>query len=271
MLPEHVGVPFFGEGNFNSINIQIHYDNPLEIENQYDSSGMRFYYVLEPREQEATYLQVGDPLIRLRDVEIGDGLSEWSFDCASTCSSFALGGQPVTVISEGLHMHKSGVRMIHSQIRNGQVVRSAKIDVYDFEHQGNFEPRNVPYEVQPGDSFQTTCYYRDGNTFGLSSQEEMCVAFLLYYPAKRFAFGGSQLPWLCGYGLDFFPPCDARLTNQSVATDDGLGRVFGSSAESCDAESDAPGENETESGGNNVSTVSVLAMAFALAFVATIP
>jgi len=41
---------------------------------------------------------------------------------------------------------------------------------------------------KPGDGFKTFCHYRnkDDITFGLSSQEEMGIAFLFYYPRKLY-------------------------------------------------------------------------------------
>ena len=42
--------------------------------------------------------------------------------------------------------------------------------------------------VTPGDSFRTTCIYdtkgKDDVTFGLASDQGMCISFLLYYPVN---------------------------------------------------------------------------------------
>jgi hypothetical protein len=36
-----------------------------------------------------------------------------------------------------------------------------------------------PFVIEPGDAFQTKCYYDSQNErFGMASQDEMCVAFL---------------------------------------------------------------------------------------------
>jgi hypothetical protein len=173
-LPENVGIPIFGEGETKSIAVEIHYNNPSAIPNQMDSSGIRFYFTFEPREHEAAYLQLGDPLLQLSRTQIGEGLSEWSFECAPSCSNLFLGGDSVTVFVESLHMHKSGTRMVNEVIRGGQVVHSGAVDVFEFSQQGSYRVPTEPFEVRPGDGFRTTCYYRDGTEFGSSSQEEMC-------------------------------------------------------------------------------------------------
>jgi len=54
-----------------------------------------------------------------------------------------------------------------------------------------------PIVIQPGDDIQTTCVYRSEDRtemvyFGDGTQEEMCFAFLLYYP-KENAASASKL------------------------------------------------------------------------------
>ena len=72
MYPDNVGYPFGGEGY---IMIELHYDNPHEIEGKtilytlgknkpcfpgtLDSSGLRVWYTKTPREHEAGILTVG--------------------------------------------------------------------------------------------------------------------------------------------------------------------------------------------------------------------
>jgi hypothetical protein len=176
-LPNNVGIPMLGDGQIKSILIQIHYHNPRSMENQTDSSGFQFYFTSQPREFEAAILEVGDPLVRLSGTPIGEGLSEWTFDCDGMCSSIALGGESVTVLQQSLHMHKRGTRMVNELIRDGEVVHTSAVDVFDFDQQGSYLVPMQPYEVKPGDSFRTRCYYRDGKQFGLGSEEEMCSTY----------------------------------------------------------------------------------------------
>ena len=88
---------------------------------------------------------------------------------------------------------------------------------------GGFQPQQDAYQLKAGDKFRTTCYYKDGSVFKEGSQDEMCIAFLLYYPARKFA----GFPFVCPYPGRF--PC----AEEYVATDlngyEDLGRVFGTS------------------------------------------
>lgn len=132
-------------------------------------------------------------------------------------------------------MHQTGVRMTNEVIRNNNVVHESKVDVFEFDQQGGFSVPQVPYQIQAGDAFRTSCYYRDGNDFGLSSQEEMCVAFVMYYPAKR-AF---NFPWICAHGMPF-PVCGEELVSKDLSSDKELNRSFGTPGSTCSVSSFTP-------------------------------
>merc|ERR1719389_288920 len=174
-------------------------------------------------------LEVGDPWLALQGQSVGDGLRKFEFTCPSACSTSFLSKQDrangelpgVTVIMELLHMHQSGVRMTNEVIRDGKVHNMAVSDVYDFDQQGGHHVPQDPYLVMPGDSFRTTCYYRDGTTFGLGSQEEMCIAFVMYYP-KMTSPSGQR--WICPHEpfMDFGTGCEAELSHAQLADDSEL-------------------------------------------------
>lgn len=225
---------FDPNGGFRSITVEIHYNNPENLEGLVDSSGFRLYYSTQPREIEAAWLGIGDPATLMSGEQIEDGLTEYTFTCASDCSSTVLGSDSVTVIAESLHMHKTGVRMTNELIRNGEVANVGVVDVFEFAQQGSFKVQQDQFEIMPGDSFKTTCYYRDGTAFGLSSQEEMCIAFLLYYPAKKIDFGAfGSFPWGCYYGVESLPVCKEELEFQTLGGEEALGRSFGTPPSQC--------------------------------------
>ena len=176
-LPSNVGIPILGNGQIKSIMLEIHYHNHGGIENQIDSSGYQIYYTLQPREFEGAYLQLGDPVVSLDGTSIGEGLSEWTFECDTMCSTVALGDESVTVLFESLHMHMTGTRMVNELIRDGEIVHTSAVEVFDFDQQGSYRVPMNPYEVNPGDTFRTSCYYRDGKEFGYGSDQEMCSKF----------------------------------------------------------------------------------------------
>jgi hypothetical protein len=235
----------------------IHYINLDHITGLKDSSGVRFYYTNEEREYLAGINDTGDPWVMLENTTINNGLTTYSITCPDACSSTYLtspmrssnssgneeeeeGGEGgVTILSEMLHVHKTGVRMTNEVIRNGEVYHTAIADVYDsFDQQGAYMAPQGTYKVLPGDSFRTTCYHENGSRFGLGSQDEMCIAFLLYYPAKEVL----GTPWQCaswaGVVPDYGSGCSTELEYSDLDGPDGLGRKYGSPCE-CSASTDA--------------------------------
>jgi hypothetical protein len=127
-------------------------------------------------------------------------------------------------------MHQAGLTMSNNQIRDGQVIRSnAHVDYFDFAQQGGYAVQQEPFQIYPADSFQTTCQYlTDNTTFGISSQEEMCVAFLLYYPRQKRSLFGFEAPYLCGYDIPI-PDCASDYERVTIESETELERTFGTS------------------------------------------
>ena len=121
-----------------------------------------------------------------------------------------------------------GVRVVNEQFRDGEKVREGSLEVWEFDQQGNAVVLQQPFQIEPGDSFRTSCYYREsgstGTKFGLGSDEEMCIAFMFYYP-RKFVFDG--FPWFCGYRMDFLEACDAPHELEALPSEAALGRHFG--------------------------------------------
>lgn len=252
-LPDDVGMSIFDNANNQAVNIEIHYNNPSKISGKKDSSGFRLYFANEKRTHEAGMLEVGDPQLALNDEDIEDGLTKYSFTCPGACSAFYLGGkkersggessQGVTIISEFLHMHQTGVRMTNEVYRDEEVFHTATSDVYDFDQQGNFEVPQDSYQVMPGDSFRTTCYYNDGTRFGLGSKQEMCIAFMMYYPKMEHPTYNTA--WMCPH-LPWFSDgsgCDTKLELTKLSGVEGLERKFGVSSSQCAAEPSVKDDN----------------------------
>lgn len=252
-----------------------------------DNSGVEFFYTSVPREMEMGVLQIGgeslqsvssdswrwkvcviifstkissktDPFLNLFGTPVGEGLSFHSFTCSGDCSSTFL-SEPVTVVREYLHMHGTGTRMTNEQLRNGEVVRNSSVEVWEFDQNGNVPIQQQPFQIFPGDSFRTNCYYRGkaDTTFGLGSQEgespfptlsvfrraltphcipfasiafvsEMCIVFAYYYPLKRIAVDGvGDIPWHCGYDDPGFEVCFVEYDSFPLTKDDQLNRLFG--------------------------------------------
>lgn len=226
-LPLDVGL-YIGPGTYQSFRLEIHYDNPQLKEGVLDSSGVRFYYSDVIRPVELGLLRLGDPIISLDGQPVGDGLTQHIFDCPSTCTETML-KQEVTVLREYLHMHYAGATMQNELIRDGEVIHTGTVDYFRFDQQGNQLVKQMPYTVQKGDSYKTICNYDDkgrNTTFGFSSQEEMCIVFIMYYP-KQILF--DFIPWVCAVDVGF-SSCESSHESRQIES---LPRRFGRELEEC--------------------------------------
>jgi len=195
---------------------------------------------------------LGDPGLSLDGQPLGQGLTEWKFECPSSCTKKHLGskvkGQDtparIIVFAQLLHMHSAGKRMTTSQIRERRVVTEAYVDYYDYRAAGAVPVRQpiVPYEVVPGDSFSVSCFYEDPyNTtmYGKSFRDEMCISFLWYYPEIRTFLG------TCGANNYLDLSCDGQFSSTSLPNKNAMGRIFGSKPNYCSAKNKEGSESET--------------------------
>ena len=227
---------------FRQFRLEVHYNNPNAIDGIKDNISVRLYYSTTPRTHEVGILLLGDPTTALRGSSLSTGLSKYTFDCSSKCSSIVL-DEPVTVFAEGFHMHFLGSAGVHHHIRNSEVIRQTSVDFFDANSAGtkhlksSIQPfpfhfwqilmiasfpckgqqfvRQRPFQMNAGDSFSTSCYFDADNatTFGKGATEEMCLFNMLYFPAKRL-LGENQ--WVCAYDVPF-EACNAILTSDQYS------------------------------------------------------
>ena len=85
-LPDDVGFLLGNEsGRFVSLELDVHYNNPDEVEGLIDDSGVRVYYTEQLRAMNMGVLQLGDPYVELAGVALPEGKSSQSFGCPSSC------------------------------------------------------------------------------------------------------------------------------------------------------------------------------------------
>ena len=214
-----------GSNGINAATITIHYNNPGFEEGHRDSSGIRVYWTSKKREHDVGTIALADTFVRMNG-PVGSGYSEHTFYCQAGCTSGALAGltEPITIIGETFHMHKTGVRATNNVIRNGKVVHTASVDFFDYEQNGNLNAQQQPYRIEPGDAFESKFYYHtDGTTkFGLSSQDEMAIVSLRYYPVPA----NPNFLFLCVYGIPI-GNCEATYNVRELSSVPELGRTFG--------------------------------------------
>jgi len=225
ILPNDVGL-FVGPGYMQSFRMEIHYENPQQVEGIFDNSGLRFHYTTKMRPLEFSVLRLGDVNVALENQSTGRGLTEHMFHCPESCSNTVM-KEDITVIREYLHMHSTGVSARNDLIRDSEVVHTGLVDFFDFDQQGNHAAQQEPFTVRKGDAFNTSCTYRnDGDRkFGFGGEDEMCVIFLSYYPKQTYLNGVA--PFICSYEIGF-NPCEAEYTKKEDMPS--VPRLFGESS-----------------------------------------
>ena len=125
-------------------------------------------------------------------------------ECSADCTSTYLPPTGVTIFADLLHTHLVGSGVTLQLIRRNQQCNVsealAPVDInlqYDFNYQ---QFTYLPNEVQvlPGDILLLNCTYgtqtRTGVTLGgLSTRDEMCLAFPVYYPRTRLSTCASYV------------------------------------------------------------------------------
>lgn len=194
ILPDHVGMPL-GEsyGGATYFMLETHYDNPAIHQNIIDSSGIRIHYTNQLRLHDTAMLLVGSEVNFLHMIPPRQELFKTVGRCTSKCTSNSLPEDGIQILNGVLHSHLAGRKMRLRHIRNGVELPTILQDNhYDF----NFQASRIPLEnrgkVLPGDELILECDYstksRQSPTFGgLSTREEMCLGFILYYPRTPLA------------------------------------------------------------------------------------
>jgi len=183
-LPPTTGIKVGKDTSTEYVVLQIHFTNPELKENILDSSGVRIKMTTHLRQNDIGYLLFGTglnmrlpPQMPLYEIS-GNCSHEWTESLPF----------PITVFSIVLHAHLLG-RAIWTEVwRDGKFVDwlGESALVYDFNKQSviDVDPQIV---IMPGDDIITHCIY-DTSTktnvthFGFSTENEMCLTFVLYYP-----------------------------------------------------------------------------------------
>ncbi|KAK3087443.1 hypothetical protein FSP39_005971 [Pinctada imbricata] len=187
--PDDVGMPIGEPGDNDVFVLETHYNNPALRKDYVDSSGMRIVMTPTLRHHDAGMLAVSMWAHPLQIIPPGMKDFRSNTFCTSDC------------LRKGLDKMKSGVKMFavlqHAHLlgrgirtrlyRNGTELEPIAYDEhYDFDYQ-EYRYLNRMRTLQSGDSIVVECRYdstgRVNKTVGgFSTQDEMCVSFILYYP-----------------------------------------------------------------------------------------
>nr|XP_032817813.1 DBH-like monooxygenase protein 1 isoform X2 [Petromyzon marinus] len=190
LYPPHVGLSLGEPGDPVFVLMETHYDNPLQLSGIRDNSGLRLHYTAQLRAYDAGVMETGVwvSLYHMVPPHAPHWVSQGH--CTRECLNEALGTerpQGVSVFAVLLHAHLAGRELL---VRHWRGDRELPLLARDSEYDFNFQELHMlPSErlLLPGDHLTTECVYntegRVNMTWGgQSTHNEMCLAYVLYYP-----------------------------------------------------------------------------------------
>ncbi|KAM9840262.1 DBH-like monooxygenase protein 2 homolog [Aulostomus maculatus] len=192
-LPENAGIPIGGEESERFYKLEIHYDNPTNQSGRTDSSGLRLYYTDQLRQFDVGILSTGVLPFGNSNYDIPPRASSFLTYgmCNTSLFSQEIRSVPdLQVFAVLLHTHLAGRKIRVGHFRDGTQIDFLGWDEnYNFELQQTFSLGNIK-TIKPGDEILVECTYNTANRtrftkMGAATNDEMCLAFLFYYPAIK--------------------------------------------------------------------------------------
>ncbi|XP_043075759.1 DBH-like monooxygenase protein 2 homolog [Puntigrus tetrazona] len=190
-FPEVAGLPVGGNVGEFLYRLEVHYNNPNKSAGRVDSSGLRFYYTSELRQHDAGVLGTGLAVA----LPYAIPPKAKSFLTYGLCDTAYIPkvletSNDLQVFSVMLHTHLAGRKVQVGHFRGDKQIDFLAVDEnYDFEYQEITNLGKIK-TVKLGDKLLVECTYNTENRStltwgGLSTSDEMCLAFVFYYPAMN--------------------------------------------------------------------------------------
>ncbi|CAI5466063.1 unnamed protein product [Closterium sp. Yama58-4] len=171
VYPDGVGYPV-GRGYFTKFVLQMHFNNPDLRSNIVDSSGFYLKIADPPRATDAGIMLTG-PIDYTSLIRIPPRMPSWT--------------QISTILPQ---------QLFTDLYREGRKV--AEIDRLDYYNSNwqQVQPIYPHFQLLPGDELRTTCVWDSSSRSqvtpgGPATSDEMCVGYLIYYPARPAQVLGS--------------------------------------------------------------------------------
>lgn len=197
-FPDNVGIPLADKGGVTFYKLEIHYDNEAQHK-VLDSSGLRIHYTNVVRIHDAALMGAGEMVSALHFVPPFQKQYTTAGYCSPECTKVMFPEDGIKIVSVLLHAHMAGRKLKLRHIRGNQELPVvAQENQYDYRYQ---QSRIVPggRHILGGDSLLMECTYdtlsRLAPTLGgYAAHQEMCLAFILYYPRISLAGCYSMTP-----------------------------------------------------------------------------
>ena len=175
-LPPEAG--FAEESGTTHWAVQIHYNNVKGLKNQVDGTGYDLCTTNQLRPNDADILATGTVQINIPP------RSTFKTDCDL---AFPESYGTIKVISSWPHMHKLGRDQEASRVRDNVSTPLVSAPTYDFSTGATATTLDV--DLAAGDHIRTSCMWSNPTDssvkFGEATEDEMCFAFLTYYPQNH--------------------------------------------------------------------------------------
>jgi len=198
-MPAEAGYPMHEKyGGATYLMMETHYDNYQREEVSGDRSGLRLYYTPRLRPHDLGQATIGHMFDASIIVPPGEPRWDVRGHCSSECTRDLLPAEGVLLTTGLLHAHLLGQAITLRHIRDGQELEPIlRDDNYDFNYQQDRMMEN-PRRILPGDHLIVECTYnslqRNKTSYGgIGTYEEMCNAFISYYPrVEAFSWCASR-------------------------------------------------------------------------------
>ncbi|KYO37527.1 DBH-like monooxygenase protein 1 precursor isoform A [Alligator mississippiensis] len=191
-FPDDTGISIGTPLDPQYIRLEIHYSNFDLLTGLIDSSGIRLFFTPNLRKYDMGVLQTGVFTFPVHFIPPGSPAYH-SYGLCNSSQFEEMNGTPVPdmhVFGYLLHTHLTGRGVRVVQYRNGKQLGFICADnKYDFNLQETRDLKEILI-VKAGDEILVECTFetldRTGITFGgPSTLNEMCLAFLFYYPRSN--------------------------------------------------------------------------------------
>ncbi|OQO04792.1 hypothetical protein B0A48_09716 [Cryoendolithus antarcticus] len=191
---EGFGKPF-GTEFYEYAMLETHYNNPQGLAGQKASTNYTFLYTDQQVGTEIGTLTLGDMQVSGWFMNPGKPLVAHSTICTPECTE-RWPSEGITAVSVFHHMHYRGRNARVQIVRNGTEIAPLS-SLHDFEYGYQYSKALNNIKLLPGDQLITTCEYNTLNDTapvpgGQSSRDEMCFAWVDYYPLNN-VLGCTQI------------------------------------------------------------------------------
>ncbi|XP_060066831.1 DBH-like monooxygenase protein 1 [Ylistrum balloti] len=185
--PPDVGFSLGTDADPDFFIMETHYDNPLARSDIVDSSGIRITMTPTLRTHDAGLFLFGMSVSSMHVIPPMETDFLSKVICSSKLLEKAIPAEGIKAFAILQHSHLLGKEMATRLYRNGSELKPLAVDKhYDFNYQ---DMRYLSEErtIYPTDTLELNCVYdsshkRNITLGGLSTHDEMCEAFILYYP-----------------------------------------------------------------------------------------